>query len=76
MRAIRKVPGITAYFRIFNLLSTAMGESTSDDLVRQINPVIEVAHGAIGLAAALARHLSIRRYMARFNSTMPTSIRG
>ncbi|MGA2112908.1 MAG: hypothetical protein ABSG98_12305 [Anaerolineales bacterium] len=64
MRAIRKVPEITAYFWIIKLLSTVMGESTSDYLVRQINPVIAVALGTIGLAAALLLQLSVRRYVA------------
>jgi uncharacterized membrane-anchored protein len=50
MRAIRKVPEVTVYFWIVKLLTTAMGESTSDYMVYQINPYVAVALGCIGLA--------------------------
>jgi len=46
------------------LLTTAMGESTSDYLVREINPVIAVALGAIGLAIAMVLQFSVRKYVA------------
>jgi uncharacterized membrane-anchored protein len=36
-RVMRKVPEVTIYFWIIKLLSTAMGESTSDYLVYHIN---------------------------------------
>jgi uncharacterized membrane-anchored protein len=64
MRAIRKVPEITVYFWIVKLLSTAMGESTSDFLVFQINPYVAVVLGCIGLAVALVLQLMARRYVA------------
>jgi uncharacterized membrane-anchored protein len=64
MRAIRKVPEVTIYFWTIKLLSTAMGESTSDYLVFQINPYVAVALGCIGLAFALILQLLIRRYVA------------
>lgn len=64
LRAMRKVPEITVYFWIIKLLSTAMGESTSDYLVYQINPYIAVALGCLGLAVALILQLSVRRYIA------------
>src|SRR2546427_830748 len=51
LRAMRKVPEITAIFWIIKLLSTAMGESTTDYLVYQINPYVAVALGCIGTAA-------------------------
>ena len=56
-----KVPEITAYFWIIKLLSTAMGESTSDYLVYQINPYVAVALGCLGLAVALTLQLLVRR---------------
>jgi uncharacterized membrane-anchored protein len=62
--AILKVPEITAYFWIVKLLSTAMGESTSDYLVFQINPYLAVVLASLGLAAALALQLLVRRYIA------------
>ena len=61
---LRKVPEITVYFWIVKILTTAMGESTSDYLVYHINHYLAVALGAIGLVAALALQLWVRRYVA------------
>lgn len=63
-RTLRKVPEITAYFWVIKLLSTAMGESTSDYLVYHINPYLAVALGGIGLVVALLLQLAVRRYVA------------
>jgi uncharacterized membrane-anchored protein len=60
----RKVPEITIYFWTIKLLSTALGESTSDYLVYHINPYIAVALGVIGLIVSLALQLLVRRYIA------------
>ena len=60
----RKVPEITVYFWIIKVLTTAMGESTSDYLVHQINPIIAVALGGIGLAIALTLQFLVHRYVA------------
>lgn len=62
--AMRKVPEITVYFWIIKLLTTAMGELTSDYLVYQLNPYLAVALGGIGLAVALLLQLSQHRYVA------------
>jgi uncharacterized membrane-anchored protein len=62
--AMRKVPEITVYFWIVKLLTTAMGESTSDYLVYHIDPYIAVGLGAIGLAIAMLLQLSVGRYVA------------
>ena len=62
-RALIKVPEITIYFWIIKLLTTAMGETTSDYLVRQLNPIIAVALGGVGLAIALVLQFSVRRYV-------------
>ena len=59
-----KVPEITVYFWIVKLLTTAMGEATSDYLVYRINPFIAVAMGGIGLVVALILQFSVRRYVA------------
>ena len=61
--AIRKVPEITIYFWILKLLTTAMGETTSDYLVHVLDPVIVVVLGAICLAVALLLQFSVRRYV-------------
>jgi uncharacterized membrane-anchored protein len=61
---LRKVPEITAYFWILKVLTTAMGEATSDYSVHQIDPYVAVGLGAVAFAAALVLQLSIRRYIA------------
>jgi uncharacterized membrane-anchored protein len=63
-RVMRKVPEITIYFWIIKLLSTAMGESTSDYLVYHINPYLAVALGGMGLAVSLVLQFFVRRYVA------------
>ncbi len=62
-QALRKVPEVTVFFWIVKLLTTAMGESTSDYLVFQINPMVAVALGTLGLVVALAIQFSVRRYI-------------
>ncbi len=63
LRAMRKVPEVTAYFWIIKLLTTAMGESSSDYLVYQINAYVAVVLGFLGLAVALILQLLVRRYI-------------
>jgi uncharacterized membrane-anchored protein len=59
-----KVPEVTIYFWIIKLLTTAMGESTSDYLVFQIDPYVAVVLGCVGLTAALTLQLLAPRYLA------------
>jgi uncharacterized membrane-anchored protein len=59
---LRKVPEITIVFWIVKLLTTAMGEATSDFSVAKINPYIAVTLGGIALIIALAIQFSVRRY--------------
>lgn len=59
----RKVPEITTLFWVVKLLTTAMGESTSDYLVFRINPYIAVTLGGVSLAIALALQFWARRYI-------------
>ncbi len=63
VRALR-VPEITAYFWIAKGLWTALGESTSDFLVRTIHPVPAVLGGFGGFVLALAVQFSMGRYVA------------
>ena len=62
--AARKVPEVTIFFWIIKLLTTGMGETTSDYLVFHINPYIAVALGGVGLAVSLLLQLFVRRYVA------------
>jgi uncharacterized membrane-anchored protein len=61
---LRKVPQLTIFFWIIKLLSTALGESTSDYLVFHVNPYFAVALGAIGLTISLFLQLFVKRYVA------------
>jgi len=61
---LSKVPEITAYFWIVKILTTAMGESSSDYLVFHMNPVIAVALGFLGFVVALVLQFSVRKYIA------------
>jgi len=62
-RSQTKVPEVTILFWVVKLLSTAMGESTSDYLVFHIDPYIAVMLGCVGLAVSLAAQLVLRRYV-------------
>jgi uncharacterized membrane-anchored protein len=46
-RGLRKVPEITIFFWVIKILTTAMGEATSDYSVHAIDPVIAVCLGFI-----------------------------
>lgn len=59
----RKVPEVTVLFWAIKLLSTAMGETTSDFLVKQLDPFIAVAIGGVCFAIALFLQFSVRRYI-------------
>jgi uncharacterized membrane-anchored protein len=58
-----KVPAIGVMFWVIKLLSTAMGESTSDYLVNRIDPVVAVGLGGVCLVAALVIQLRARGYV-------------
>ena len=61
---LRKVPQVTVLFWVVKLLTTAFGESTTDYLVKVIDPVIAVVLGAIALAVALFIQFRARQYVA------------
>jgi uncharacterized membrane-anchored protein len=60
---LTKVPEVTIYFWIIKILTTGMGETTSDFLVKSIDPIIAVGIGAVGLAVALVLQFKARRYV-------------
>jgi uncharacterized membrane-anchored protein len=61
--AATKVPEVTAYFWIAKVLTTGMGEATSDYLVHRMDPVIAVGLGGVALAACLALQFFHRHYV-------------
>jgi uncharacterized membrane-anchored protein len=60
---LRKVPQVTLIFWVIKILSTGMGETTSDFLVRAIDPIVAVLLGGVCFAAALILQLAVRRYI-------------
>jgi uncharacterized membrane-anchored protein len=63
MYAARKVPEVTIIFWIIKVLTTGMGETTSDYLAHTINPFIAVGIGGVCFVVALALQLWVRRYV-------------
>ncbi|WP_371859701.1 COG4705 family protein [Tengunoibacter tsumagoiensis] len=64
VQVLRKVPEITVYFWIIKLLTTAMGEVTSDYLAHQLDPLIAVALAGTAFVVALLLQFIVRRYVA------------
>jgi uncharacterized membrane-anchored protein len=62
--ALTKVPEVTAFFWVIKILTTGMGETTSDYLAHLLNPIIAVIIGAAGLSVALFLQFSAKRYIA------------
>lgn len=58
------MPEITVYFWVIKALSTAMGEATSDFLVKRLHPIPAVGLGFVGFCLALALQFSRHRYLA------------
>ncbi len=58
------MPEITVYFWTIKVLSTAMGEATSDYFVHALGPAPAVVLGFAGFLIALALQFSMRRYVA------------
>lgn len=59
----RKVPQVTVFFWIIKLLTTALGESTSDYLVNRFNPYLVVMAGFIGFSVILWIQFRTKRYI-------------
>jgi uncharacterized membrane-anchored protein len=57
-----KVPEPTAYFWIVKILTTAMGEATSDYLVNKLSPPVVVVIGFVVFALALVWQVRRPRY--------------
>src|SRR5204862_4877001 len=58
------VPLVGVLFWVTKVLTTGMGETTSDFLAHGVGPVPAVGISGVALAAALAAQLAVRRYVA------------
>jgi uncharacterized membrane-anchored protein len=56
------VPEITAWFWLAKVLTTGMGETTSDFLARSLGPIVAGGIGLIGLVVALIAQFRTDRY--------------
>jgi uncharacterized membrane-anchored protein len=63
-KMLNKVPEATILFWIIKVLTTGMGETTSDYFVRAFNPPIVIALAALLLIISLITQLSTSRYVA------------
>jgi uncharacterized membrane-anchored protein len=63
-QAMTKVPEITVFFWITKILTTAMGEATSDFMNAALGPAIAVPIMLIGLTVALKRQFKAPSYSA------------
>ncbi|WP_426592130.1 hypothetical protein ACPPVS_10045 [Cellulomonas sp. McL0617] len=61
--ALSRVPEVAAIFWVTKALTTAMGESASDFLVRAMPPVLAVLIGAVAFAIAMVIQLRAQRYV-------------
>ena len=62
-RATTKVPRVTVYFWIIKILTTALGEATSDYLVHRFNPYYAVIGGFFAFLIAMAIQFRVRKYI-------------
>jgi uncharacterized membrane-anchored protein len=58
-----KVPAVTALFWVTKLLTTAMGETTSDFLVKTIDPFVAVGGAFAVFAVAMVLQFAVKRYI-------------
>jgi uncharacterized membrane-anchored protein len=62
--ALSKVPQVTVLFWVIKVLTTGMGETTSDFLAHTIDPIVAVGLAGIALAVAFVLQFSAGRYVA------------
>jgi uncharacterized membrane-anchored protein len=62
-RPFSKVPEITAIFWVVKILSTAMGEATSDCLDHRLGPLVTVVLELSGFALGMFVQFRVRRYI-------------
>src|SRR5579859_5006431 len=61
-RVAKKVPELTVYFWIVKILTTGMGEATSDYFVHTFDPYLVVILAALALAASVAVQVALSRF--------------
>src|SRR4051794_23733163 len=61
---LNRVPEVTAMFWVVKVLTTGIGETTSDFLVKRFPPELVVPAALLALVAVLALQLRLRRYVA------------
>lgn len=62
--ALSKVPAVTVLFWVTKVLTTGMGETTSDYLARVLGPIVAGALGLVGLVVTLVLQFRSARYSA------------
>jgi uncharacterized membrane-anchored protein len=62
--ALNRVPAVTALFWVVKVLTTGMGETTSDFLVKRFPPEVVVPLALLALVAVLLVQFRLRRYVA------------
>jgi uncharacterized membrane-anchored protein len=60
---LAKVPEVTAYFWIAKVLTTGMGEATSDFLVQRLGPGVAIPIGGLALLISLVLQFRADRYV-------------
>ena len=61
-QASSRVPRVTVYFWVIKILTTAMGEATSDYLVHTYNPYLVVSGGFVAFVIAMTIQFSVGSY--------------
>ncbi|GAA4661099.1 membrane protein [Arthrobacter cryoconiti] len=61
--SLARVPEVTVLFWIIKVLTTGMGETTSDFLAHTLDPVLAVGIGGVCFVAALVLQFSRKRYI-------------
>jgi uncharacterized membrane-anchored protein len=61
--ALRRVPEVTLAFWVIKLLTTALGEATSDFLVNDVDPYLAVGGAFVLFVGAVALQFWMRRYV-------------
>ncbi len=61
--AFAKVPQITLLFWIIKIITTALGESTSDYLVTHMDPVVAVLGGFVAFLLVMKLQFAVRKYI-------------